>query len=139
MKESENAAAPIAENPAPNLESLQCKGQTKINQGVIVSLKGQSLEWGKWGTDPATAMTGPSVANWMAQGRLASSSGAEGRVIYKAADDATFTFYFDVPYSGTNKAQMSCDGKDCSLYDYSVSPVSPRGDVISPVYTISKK
>jgi hypothetical protein len=126
-------------DPQPNLEDLQCRGTIKIGQNASISLTAMHLEWGKWGTNPPASLTGPSNANWMAQGRLASSSGAEGGIAYTTPDDAEFTLSFDVPYSGTNTAEMTCKGKGCSLYTFSVTQVPPGGSVITPVYEIVKK
>jgi len=128
-----------ANDPAPNYERLQCRGQIKIGANVSVSLQTMHLDWGKWGTNPPSSLTGPSSANWMAQGRLSSASGTEGYIVYTTSDNASFKLYFDVPYSGSNKAQFTCNGQGCSLYSYSVTPVSESGDVIEPIYEINRK
>jgi hypothetical protein len=125
--------------PQPNLKGLQCRGTIRIGQNVSVSLTAMYLNWGKWGDNPPSSLTGPSSANWMAHGRPGAASGAESGIAYTTHDDAEFTLSFDVPYSGTNKAEMTCRGTGCSLYTFTVSQVPPGSSAITPVYEIVKK
>ena len=123
----------------PNAGNRICEGETKVGKGVNLSLLSQELKHGKWDVNPASTITGPYDGTFMARGRDATALGAEGTVRYKADDDATFSLDFNVPYAQSNSAGIRCEGADCKLYSYSVSPVPESGHKIQPAYTITRK
>ena len=131
----------------PNNESLQCKGQVKIDSpGLTLILKDQFMSWGKWTIDPPSPLTGPSAANWLAQGQSGVAQGTEGRCVYVTPDGAEIVMGFEVRYGGsptkpqiTSRATITSSGTTAGKYAIHVSPVPPGGRVITPVYTVSYK
>lgn len=123
----------------PNAGNRICEGEEKIGKGVTLSLLSRDLKHGKWDVNPASTITGPYDGTFMARGRDGTALGTEGTVRYKAGDDATFFLDFNVPYAQSNSAGIRCEGADCKLYSYSVSPVPESGHKIQPAYTIIRK
>ena len=106
----------------------QAKGNVKgeddyINAIVVNNVPGtltyydQSLEWGKFTSGPiGTIPANSRVGAWFACGRQWSPSGTEGWVEYRAPDGTIFQMQWDVPYSGTNTANIVAIGPNAGNY-----------------------
>lgn len=139
--EDTRAATLMKTDPAaPQAEFLQCKAQISVpTAGLTLTLASKSLADGKWATEPPNTVSGPSMINFMAQGKSDVAIGTEGTVVYTTPDGATITMFFAVPYIGSNRATITCAGSTSASYDCSVTDVPKDKAVISPVYTVKKK
>ncbi|MGB7193654.1 MAG: hypothetical protein WBD81_09360 [Collimonas pratensis] len=141
---NKKALSPLKADPnelavQPNAGNRICEGQQKIGKGVSLSQVSKDLKHGKWDVNPAFSITGPYDGDFLARGRDGDGYGTEGTIKYNASDEATFFLDFSVPYSKSNSAGIRCEGKDCKLYSYSVSPVPESGYKTTPAYTITRK